>query len=354
MKNTVMVATLLASFVFANELPENVLGENCLKDYQTKYLKIQEHKSFAFGREKASGKVGCGWSYGYENIEKTKAMAVKQCAKYVSGSQCHVVDVDGKFMSETVKLTQFLSKDEEEKVIAIAKSTVKGNCLPFFRNYLKNRDYKVFAYALDKDGKYACGKTYNHNNLKSAQTVALKSCQKNKIARGKEGPKSSCKIYAEGNTILVQQFFSKLQNKEVSELLKLSKVTSKKFDLHKNIEKKSTEVKVKTLAKTLQMTAKTLSKNLPEMLDEELRFDKVKAEGSKMIFEYTLVHYNTKTMSPRKLESLMYKEIEQQVCKVPESILLLKRGMKIDYNYRGVDMKKIATFSFDAKKCSVR
>ena len=350
-----MMAAFLASSAFAIELPENVLGANCLKDYQTKYLKIEGHKAFAFGRDKATGKVGCGWSYGYENIEETKTVAVKQCAKYISQTHCKVVDIDGQFMLEQKSkdfLDKLINKTEKSKVVELAKSAIVGNCLPFFNGYLKDKEIKVFAYAIDADGKHACGKTHNHTSLKLAREIALKSCEKNKVEKGKNGPTSPCEIYAEGNRLLLKrENIPNVLSKEVSELLKLSKATGNKIDWKKELEQKIEKVKVTPLATTLALTAKTLNKNLPEMLDDELRFDMVQAVENKMMFFYTLVHHTNKNMSSKKLNKLLYEDVKRQVCDVPSSKALFKRGMRIDYIYRGIDMKKITMFSFNAKVC---
>jgi hypothetical protein len=352
---------LLLNLTWAKVLPEDLLSANCLKDYRTKYLPIKSHKAFSYARENSTGKERCGWSYGYLNLEETKAVALKQCNKYGLKAKCSIVDVDGQFMVQTevekAKKKVMPSKvipTELEQTMALAKRTVLGNCLPFFENYLKDKDFKVFAYANDTDGKYACGKTYNHRTVKSATEVALRSCYENRMERGKDGPKSICKIYAKGNNIVLEKVSSsQTLEKEIKELVKLSKVTGGKFDLKKKIEQKLKILKLEPLDKTLKLTAKTLNKNLPEMLDEELRFDKVKAVGSKMTFLYTLVHYSNKTMSPRKLHSLMYGDVKKQVCQEPASIQLLKKGMTIDYVYKGVDMKNIAVFSFDEKVCKL-
>jgi len=89
------------------------------------------------------------------------------------------------------------------------------------------------------------------------------------------------------------------------------------------------------------------------MQDEELRFDKVSAEGYKLSFHYTLIHFTSVTMPAEKLHALMYEDMKTQVCADKETIGLLKKGMLVDYVYDGKDKKNIITFAFDAKVCGV-
>jgi hypothetical protein len=47
----------------------------------------------------------------------------------------------------------------------------------------------------------------------------------------------------------------------------------------------------------------------------------------------------------------MYEDIKTQVCTEKDSVMLLKKGMLVDYAYKGKDKKHIITFAFDAKTC---
>ncbi len=210
-KKPYLFLLLLPLISQANIKPENVISASCLKSYQKTYQTLKTHKAFSYARESKTGKDRCGWGYGYNNIEDAKKSAMKQCAKHHLNAECMIVDVDGKFL---VKKGDFsfiappnntpLSTKEEEALINEAKMLIQGNCLPFFKKYLKENGHKVFAYSLDGDGKYACGKSTKSAVLKIAEKNSLNACKKNKNKRGENRPKSPCKPYAHGNKIILK------------------------------------------------------------------------------------------------------------------------------------------------------
>lgn len=607
--------------------PEQVLAKNCLNSYKNSYLEQKEHKAFVYARESDTGKDRCGWGYGYATVEEARNGAMKQCADFQLNAECKIIDVDGVYLVKSGDFSPItppdntlLTEAEEEQLLEEARSLIRGNCLPFFKDYLKDKGHKVFAYSLDADGKYACGKTYQHTTLIAAQNGAIKGCQDNKNQRGNMKPKSPCKHYAQGNKILLTQkdfgmvlvpksnrylsseeyseylskakeiisdgpcvfqmkyylrskehaayylaqdengvqacgrsedaftptvakanasqkceamvkkkklkatcklvaanfdFIAKAEDFALKESLKdytnainqgnLAKIkhyinagydvnlsteqdgmsplfaaaakksealffelVNKQADLnhkakdgssllhaaalggntkilkyllahgldidakgregntalhaalgllntdvvkvlmqegadaniqndkgisayavaqkwkidldsYKRAQQTTPQAKVKItplkgvkekvqntgrikksemnkplpLHETLKNTADTLNKDLPNMLDAELRLDKVTAQDNKMNFEYTLVHFTAQSMSAEKLNTLLYEDIKTQVCTDTDSILLLKKGMLVDYVYHGNDKKDITTFAFDAKVCGL-
>ena len=465
----------------AKALPENVLTKSCLNSYFNSYKNKTDHKAFVYARESDTGKDRCGWGYGHKTAKEAKKTAMKQCASFQLNAECIIVDVDGEYLVKEGDFTLIsqpddtpLSEVDKEKLLNEVKTLIRGNCLPFFNDYLKDKGHKAFGYSLDADGKFACGKIYGSSTMVAAKNGAIKGCQNNKNKRGKKKPKSPCKLYAEGNKILLQakdfgivglptmqkelteegyaslfneaktmikkgpclfqmkyylkgfehQAFFLAQDKEgkqvcgrseealtldvaLDKALKacnenLSKVNmeakclliAKNFDMvgdaslfvkeNKAESKKSddkntmglfnavkyqekwhakTETKPQNkpidmnkpspLNETLQITADTLNKDLPTMLDTELRLDKVSAKDHKMYFDYTLVNFTPASMSGERLKSLMYEDVKTQVCIDKEMVELLKKGMSVDYVYRGKEKKDIITFAFDAKVCGV-
>ncbi len=189
--------------------PESILNSTCLNYYQTKYKTLKQHKAFVYAREKDTGKDRCQWHYGADTVENAKKAALKACAKQQLNAECLIVDADDKYL---VKKGDFslivpvdktpLSDTQKEALINQAKAIVRGNCLVFYKGYLKDAEHRVFAYSLDPDGKYACGKSFG-NNLKSLKLSALKACNTNKKNRGLNAPKSECKVYAVNKEILL-------------------------------------------------------------------------------------------------------------------------------------------------------
>jgi len=196
--------------IHAGVLPEKVLTKNCLNDYLNSYKIQKDHKAFVYARENETGKDRCGWGYGYESVEEAKKGAMKQCTGFQLNAECIIIDTDGEYLvkeGDFSPITQPddtpLGKEEKQSLLTEAKVLIRGNCLPFFKDYLNDKGHKVFAYSLDSDGKYACGKTYRNATLVAAKIGAIKGCNDNKAKRGKKKSKSPCKLYAEGNKILL-------------------------------------------------------------------------------------------------------------------------------------------------------
>jgi len=465
----ILLLLLMSLSLYASVSPENVLTKNCLKSYLNTYKSQKNHKAFVYARESETGKDRCGWGYGYESVEEANKKAMKQCTGFQLNAECIIIDTDGDYFVKEGAFSLItqpddtpLSKEMKEKLLTEAKVLIRGNCFPFFKDYLNDKGHKVFAYSLDSDGKYACGKTYSNSTLVAAKRGAIKGCNDNKNKRGKKKPKSPCRLYAKGNQVLLNA-----KDFGISELLKVDKVLGNdeylaklnkaktmikkgaclfqmKYYLRgsahqayflaqdkegkqvcgrsegelsenealnkalkaceKNLSKKNMiatckliakdfnivgnasifEVKEKTevvkttkhfqpsikmkdlknkntvelhkplpLKDTLKITAATLNKTLPTMVDSELRLERVESKESTMKFYYTLVHFTRVDMPASRLKSLMYEDTKIQVCSDNDTMMLLKKGMKVEYVYTGKDKIDITTFLFDAKVCGV-
>ncbi len=207
MIKVILLLSTWALFIEASVIPEKILTKSCLKSYQTAYKTCKKHKAFVYARESDTGKDRCNWSCGYDNIDKAVESATKGCKSYLLNSECKPIDKDGDFIAKEGDFTLItqpddtpLSKREKEKLIKVAQKTIKGNCFDFFKKYLDLKGHKTFAYAIDSDGKFACGNAYNYSIKEFAIKTSLASCKKD---HPKKHPKTECKLYAQGNKILL-------------------------------------------------------------------------------------------------------------------------------------------------------
>jgi hypothetical protein len=111
--------------------------------------------------------------------------------------------------------------------------------------------------------------------------------------------------------------------------------------------------KVVPMAEALQISADTMNKSLPVMVDAELRHDKVEANKHTMILKFTLVNFTVEEMDGEKLKGLMEADIRQNVCTDAETQDMLKKGMKVTYDYTDKNKKHITQFKYDAKACGL-
>jgi hypothetical protein len=105
---------------------------------------------------------------------------------------------------------------------------------------------------------------------------------------------------------------------------------------------------------TLKMSAEEINKSLPVMLDGELRHDKVEVDGDTMTFKFTVVNFTAEEMNADRLTSYMEADIRQGVCGDSDTRLMLKRNLKVVYDYVGKEKKHITQFTYDAKSCGIK
>ncbi len=197
--------------VLADSKAESVMFMSCLKSYNGAYQSHKKHKAFSYARDDEEGKDRCGWNYGSDSAEHAEESALKQCAQVAINAECKILDIDGKWVAKDDDFSAIaqpdnkpLKKEQQQALMDTAKGVVMGNCLPFFKEHLKAKGYKVYSYAIDDNGNYACGRSYKNNSLKVAIKRGIKSCGDNKKKRGKKAPKNKCMAYAHGNKIVMQ------------------------------------------------------------------------------------------------------------------------------------------------------
>lgn len=149
-----------------------------------------------------------------------------------------------------------LSSKEITNLMKKAKPVILGNCYPFFEAYLKAKGHKSFGYSLDADGKYACGNSYRNQTEKISKEGGIRGCNDNKLKRGENAPKSSCKIYAVGN-----------------------KIVAKEGDFPKYTPADNTPLNPKEKTAILQKSSKIIKGNCAPFFEKYLSYDGYKAFG---------------------------------------------------------------------------
>ena len=350
------------------EAKKIILG-NCLPFFTKNYLEAKGHKSFAYSVDE-NGNYACGYAYENQtkNISQKRAIASCEENKIKRGdkkpiSPCKVYATAHKILlnlndfgiTNTAKKKVSLSTESYTQKLNQAKKMIdEGACLMQMKYYLRGEEHQAYYFA-KSEGKQACGREEGAFTLDVAKVNAKENCEK--MAKEKK-IKSGCTLLAQNFEIIAQLDTSK---KGTSKKITTKKVNAEAVrDLFLVVKKKQTQNakakpldmnKPQSLEKSIYLAVQTYNKNLPSMMDEELRLDKVSAEGNKMIFHYTLVHFTPQSMGENKLKSLMYEDIKTQVCTDKDTKIMLKKGMLVDYMYIGKNKKHITTFAFDAKTC---
>ena len=111
--------------------------------------------------------------------------------------------------------------------------------------------------------------------------------------------------------------------------------------------------KLVPMEEALQISVDTMNRSLPVMVDAELRHDKVTVNKNTMILKFTLVNFTVEEMHGEKLQGLMEADIRESVCADVETQEMLKKGIKVVYDYSDKNKKHITQFKYDAKVCGL-
>jgi hypothetical protein len=101
----------------------------------------------------------------------------------------------------------------------------------------------------------------------------------------------------------------------------------------------------------LAKMAEKLSKNLPRMMDQETRFDKVVAgPGEKLTYSYTLVNLTSGDMSRDSLATMLA-TLKKRSCVPKAAEEMRARGLTLEYKLVGKDQKPIASLVLTPANC---
>jgi len=97
------------------------------------------------------------------------------------------------------------SEVQRQQLINEAQPLLRKECFRLFEKYLDDAGQKSFFYTIDKEGRYACGKSAKLGSRKAADDAALAECMSDKSRRGAKMPNPPCRMYARENELLLSQ-----------------------------------------------------------------------------------------------------------------------------------------------------
>ncbi len=101
----------------------------------------------------------------------------------------------------------------------------------------------------------------------------------------------------------------------------------------------------------LAKMAEKMGKNLPRMLDQETRFDKVVAgPGEKLTLSYTLVHLTSADIGRDSLATMLA-TLKKRSCDPKSAEEMRTRGLTLEYRLVGKDQKPIASLVLNSANC---
>jgi len=199
-----------AHFSYAQVAPQNILLEKCMFSYSKTYKHLKKNKAFAYARVAVGEEDHCVWTQAQHDVQSAQSIALKACNEKGLSTKCKIVDVndawrvnEGDFSIIMPADHTALTVQKEVSLIAEVEKLVLGECLSLFKNHLKEKGHKVFAYSIDEDGRFACATSKEHQTLRKAALVALEVCEETKKSLKNMAPTSKCLALSDGRNILL-------------------------------------------------------------------------------------------------------------------------------------------------------
>jgi hypothetical protein len=106
------------------------------------------------------------------------------------------------------------------------------------------------------------------------------------------------------------------------------------------------------LIKAFRQTADQMNAELPEMLDDETRFDKVTVgPGPRVVYHHTLIRYRSDELSKNWVDSSLKAHVQAKVCTSADMKPSLQYGAIYTHAYYGRDGAKIGDFDIRRADC---
>jgi hypothetical protein len=116
---------------------------------------------------------------------------------------------------------------------------------------------------------------------------------------------------------------------------------------HSNCEEKADN----ELALMLEGTAKISNKQLPIMVDEDSKLERLSSNDNSLIYHYTLVNYDAAELDAEVLEQTLKPLVVKQLCTNLSLKPVLDKGGVIVFQYAGKDKVEILNLSVNGDSC---
>ena len=106
-----------------------------------------------------------------------------------------------------------------------------------------------------------------------------------------------------------------------------------------------------SIEEELQGVAETSSKDLPKMVNDETRLEKVSASGKAMHYVFTLTKYSSTQLDKEKTHSILETGLINSQCARPDMVEYLKKGVSNHFTYFGNDGEIIFEIIISKESC---
>ncbi|MDO9218241.1 MAG: hypothetical protein Q7U14_13290 [Lacisediminimonas sp.] len=109
----------------------------------------------------------------------------------------------------------------------------------------------------------------------------------------------------------------------------------------------------RSLDDALQRLAKQMNRDTPQVIDKEIRLDRVSAEpGTELVYHYTLLGRPAAELPADVFYGKLAPAVRTKLCQDPQMQKLLDSGAWVAFSYRGSDGRDIGKLSYRQRDCA--
>ena len=105
------------------------------------------------------------------------------------------------------------------------------------------------------------------------------------------------------------------------------------------------------LSLILRATVLAVSKQLPVMLDNDTKLEKISSEGKVLSYDYELVNFLSTEVDTVALNAGLTTNLVKQACSTPGLKSIMEKGGTLSYRYNGKDKRQVAELRIGIKNC---
>jgi hypothetical protein len=111
----------------------------------------------------------------------------------------------------------------------------------------------------------------------------------------------------------------------------------------------------RSLDDALERLAKQMNRETPQVIDKEIRLDKVTADpGTELVYHYTMLLRQAAEVPAAVFYGKFAPMVRAKLCQDPQMLKLLDSGAWVAFSYRGSDGRDIGKLSYRQRDCAGR
>lgn len=105
------------------------------------------------------------------------------------------------------------------------------------------------------------------------------------------------------------------------------------------------------VAELVESAAAEVQAISPRDIDDETRLDGARADGYRLIYDYTFINYAAGELDGDEVNQLLAPRLKIGTCSMPDSVEMLNKGVTVIFDYKTNDGTEVTEVAVDAQDC---